>query len=40
MDGLRALRHVAEEFLEQLGEEPLQVMLGEDPGPSKAEEHT
>ncbi len=29
MDGLRALRHVTEEFVEQLGEERLRVMLGE-----------
>ncbi len=29
MDGLRALRHVAQEFVEQLGEERLRVMLGE-----------
>ena len=29
MDGLRALRHVAREFAEQLGEERLRVMLGE-----------
>ncbi len=28
MDGLRALRHVAQEFVEQLGEERLRVMLG------------
>ncbi len=27
MDGLRALRHVAEEFVEQLGEERLRVLL-------------
>ncbi len=27
MDGLRALRHVAQEFVEQLGEERLRVML-------------
>ncbi len=29
MGGLRALRHVATEFVEQLGEERLRVMLGE-----------
>ena len=29
MDGLRALRHVATEFVEQLGEERLRAMLGE-----------
>ena len=29
MDGPRALRHVAREFVEQLGEERLRVMLGE-----------
>ena len=30
IDGLRALRHVAEEFVEPLGEERLTVQLGED----------
>ena len=39
-DGLRALRHVAEEFVEQLGEERLRVMLGEDPGRPNTEERT
>ncbi len=32
MDALRALRHVASEFAEQLGEERLNVLLGETSG--------